>query len=188
MHHTSTNHGHAATLEDTTRLAIYQPTVQKRHTSNPHEKDQSTQNAEYWDAWWLFLPTQKLWGFSTMGKQLHPYTLISKDSVFPDHQPQSKQITPLLKVSLPLLSEKSHKAKDVIFYWVEGQLEKNYIFVYWKPGIQNMGDCLTKKHPRHDHKEIWSPYVYMESEKLKLNHTVVQVWEDSIPKLNPKFV
>ena len=54
----------------------------------------------------LPLPKQKSGGFSTIGKQLHPYSLLSENSIFPNHHPRSKQITLLLNVSLPILSDK----------------------------------------------------------------------------------
>ena len=88
MHNNSPNHGHAAVLEGTNNLALNKLTLQKLHTSHHHKIEKSTQNVEYWDTLRLLLLKQKLVDFSTMGKQLYPYALLSKSSDLPNHQPQ----------------------------------------------------------------------------------------------------
>ena len=47
MHHTSPNHKHAAVLEVTNTLALYQPILKNLQTSQPQQMEKSTQNAEY---------------------------------------------------------------------------------------------------------------------------------------------
>ena len=37
-------------------------------------------------------------------------------------------------------AKKISKAMDMIFYWTEDRLKQKYLFVYWKPGSQNMGN------------------------------------------------
>ena len=35
--------------------------------------------------------------------------------------------------------QKRSKAMDTRFYWMKYRLKQKYLFVYWKPGSQNMG-------------------------------------------------
>ena len=107
MHHNSQNHGHAATLEVNLTLDCYHMNLQNLQTSHHQKMDQSTQNEEYCNTWWHPRSKQKLGDFFTMVKQLYPSASLSRNSVFPYQQPQSKQITPLTKAFSPLRSYKN---------------------------------------------------------------------------------
>ena len=65
---------------------------------------------------------------------------------------------------------------DMQFYWMKDRVKQKDFFVYWKPGIQNMGDYFTKHHPPHHHREIHATYLYMANSLLKIDHKVVQEW------------
>ena len=71
---------------------------------------------------------------------------------------------------------------------MEDRLKQKDLFVYWKPGSQNMGDYFKKHHPPHYHKETRPAYLYMKNAILKIIHTVVQGWENDVLKINPTFV
>ena len=51
-----------------------------------------------------------------------------------------------------------------------------------------MGDCFTKNHQPHHHKEIRPTHIYMENALLNLNRTVMQGWENSALKINNTVV
>ena len=69
--------------------------------------------------------------------------------------------------------QKRSKAMVMQFYWMNDRVKQKDFFVYWKPGIQNMGDYFTKNHPPHHHREICATYLYMENDLLKIDHKVV---------------
>ena len=71
---------------------------------------------------------------------------------------------------------------------MEDRVKQKDFFVYWKTGIQNMGDYFTKHHPLHHHKEKWSTYLSMVNYILKLNHTVVQGWASYVLRIKHTFV
>ena len=48
--------------------------------------------------------------------------------------------------------QKRYKAMDMRVYWMKYNLKEKTFFVYWKLGIQNMGDSFTKYHPQHHHR------------------------------------
>ena len=56
------------------------------------------------------------------------------------------------------------------------RVKQEDFFVYWKPGVQNMGDCFTKHHPPHHHREICSTYMYKENSLFKFGHNIMQEW------------
>ena len=105
--------------------------------------------------------------------------------VFPNHQPQSKQITLRPKELSPLqLDKESSKAIEMRFYWIKYRVKQKYFFVYWKPGSHNMGNYFMKHNPPHHHREIRATYLYVANSLLTINHKVVQEWKNSV--LTPK--
>ena len=38
-----------------------------------------------------------------------------------------------------VVKQKSSKAMDIRFYWMKDRVKQKDLFVYWKPGFQNMG-------------------------------------------------
>ena len=66
------------------------------------------------------------------------------------------------------------------FYWMKDRVKQKDSFVYWKPGIQNMGDYLTKHHPPHHHRKICDIYLYMENALLKIDHKIVHKWANDV--------
>ena len=43
-----------------------------------------------------------------------------------------------------------------------------------------MGDYSTKYHPPHHHRGICATYLYMEDALLKIDHTIVHIWANSV--------
>ena len=66
------------------------------------------------------------------------------------------------------------------FYWMKDRVRQKDFLVYWKPGIQNMGDYFTKHHPPHHHKEICVTYSYMSNALLKTNQEIVHKWANAV--------
>ena len=62
---------------------------------------------------------------------------------------------------------------DMQFYWMKNRVKQKYFFVYWKPGIQNMGDYFKKNHPPQHHGGICARYLYMANFLLKIGHKIV---------------
>ena len=56
---------------------------------------------------------------------------------------------------------------------MKDKVKQKDIFVYWKPGSQNMRDYFTKHHPPHHHLKTRETYLYMENTILIINHMVV---------------
>ena len=117
-----------------------------------------------------------------------PLRVTLKELGFPNHQPQSKQITLLMEVLLLLMSNKKVPIQ-LIWY-----------FIGWRTGFNKMISCimetrepkngglLRKTSPTISPLKIRSTYIYMENAILKLNHTVVQGLANSILKLSPTVV
>ena len=55
--------------------------------------------------------------------------------------------------------QKNSKAMGMRYYWMKYRLKQKYLFVYWKPRIQNMEDYFTKHHPPHHRREICATYL-----------------------------
>ena len=45
------------------------------------------------------------------------------------------------------VKKKRSKAMDIKFYWMKDRVKQKNFFIYWKPGIQNMGDCFHETSP-----------------------------------------
>ena len=62
----------------------------------------------------------------------------------------------------------------------EGQDKTKNIFIYWKPGSQNIGDYFTKHNLPHHHREICAMYLYMAHARLKIDRKIVHKWAYSV--------
>ena len=69
--------------------------------------------------------------------------------------------------------QKISKAMDMQFYWMKYRVKQKDFFVYWEPGIQNMGSHFTKHHPPYHHRKIHAAYLYMENALLNIYHKVM---------------
>ena len=76
--------------------------------------------------------------------------------------------------------QKRSKAMDMQFYWMEDRVKKKELFVYWKPGSQNMGDYFTKHHPPYHQKEIRATYLFMANSLLKIDQNIVHKWANAV--------
>ena len=43
-----------------------------------------------------------------------------------------------------------------------------------------MGDYFTKHHPPHHHRKIRATYLYMGNALLKIDHKIVQKWDNAV--------
>ena len=69
---------------------------------------------------------------------------------------------------------------------MKDRVKQKDLFIYWKPGSQNIGDYFTKHHPPYLHREICATYLYMVNVLLKIDHKVVQEWENAV--LTPNYM
>ena len=63
---------------------------------------------------------------------------------------------------------------------MKDRVKQKDLFVYWKPGSQNMGDYFTKHHPPHQHREICATYLHTENALLKFDQKIVHKWANDV--------
>ena len=63
---------------------------------------------------------------------------------------------------------------------MKDRVKQKDFFVYWKPGIQNMGDYFTKHPPPHHYREICATYLYTKNALLKIDHKIVHKWSNAV--------
>ena len=51
------------------------------------------------------------------------------------------------------------------FYWIMDRVQQGQFLIYWRPGIENLANYLTRHHPTQHHKK-WS-YKFLEEAKGK---------------------
>jgi hypothetical protein len=52
------------------------------------------------------------------------------------------------------IKQKQSKSMDMKYYWVQDRVRQKKIDVYWRPGIDNLGDYHTKHHPAQHHQDM----------------------------------
>ena len=57
------------------------------------------------------------------------------------------------------IQPKRTKATDISFHWLHNRQQQKCINIFWKPGIQNLGDYHTKHHPASHHQKMRTQYV-----------------------------
>ena len=97
-----------------------------------------------WHPW----PKYKLGDCFIMGKYIYPSKSNSTNSVFPNHQPQSKQITPRPKASSPLRLDKKFQGSGYSILLDEGQGLKQLCSLL-EPSNSKHGGLLQKKITHH---------------------------------------
>ena len=58
------------------------------------------------------------------------------------------------------LLQRTPRAMDMWFYWVRDRINQGEFIVYWRPGVNNLGDYHTKHHPPSHHIKVRSNYVH----------------------------
>ena len=94
--------------------------------------------------WWLPLKKKKSGDFSTMGIHLYPSLLLSTNSIFPNHLTQLEQITPLLKVLVPLIPDKKVKGIGYKILSDKGQGKTEVFICILGTKMSNHGGLLHK--------------------------------------------
>ena len=56
------------------------------------------------------------------------------------------------------VKQKMFKAMDMRFYWLRDRVQQGQFHVYWKRGILNLGDYVTKHHPTKHHQAVCPTY------------------------------
>jgi hypothetical protein len=57
---------------------------------------------------------------------------------------------------------KRAKAFDMRFWWIIDRVEDGLFRIYWAPGVENLADYFTKKHPESHHQKVRPIYLYEE--------------------------
>ena len=57
------------------------------------------------------------------------------------------------------MQQKSSKAMDMRFYWVQDRIKQNHFKVFWKPGTTKLGDYHTKHHTPNHHRNVREHYI-----------------------------
>ena len=57
------------------------------------------------------------------------------------------------------VKQQKSKAMDMLYYWIEAQIDQKHFQVIWKLGVLNLGDLYTKYHSQKHHTEIQEQYV-----------------------------
>ena len=57
---------------------------------------------------------------------------------------------------------KRAKAFDIRFWWIIDRVEDGLFRIYWAPGVENLADYFTKKHPESHHQKVRPIYLYEE--------------------------
>ena len=52
------------------------------------------------------------------------------------------------------------RAIDMRFYWVQDRVDQNQFHVYWKPGLTNLADYVTKHHTANHHQTMRPFYLH----------------------------
>ena len=51
------------------------------------------------------------------------------------------------------------KAMDMRFYWIKDRVGLLQFLIYWRKGLDNLGDYITKHHPISHHRRVRPTYV-----------------------------
>eukprot|EP00957_Ditylum_brightwellii_P030930 2343359-Ditylum_brightwellii.AAC.1 len=46
------------------------------------------------------------------------------------------------------------------FYWVHNRIAQNHFVIYWRPGLENLGNYHTKHHSTAHHKHMQQYYLH----------------------------
>ena len=57
------------------------------------------------------------------------------------------------------MKQKHIKAMDMRFYWITDRVRLLQFLIYWRIGLDNLGDYVTKNHPTSPHRRVRSTYV-----------------------------
>ena len=67
--------------------------------------------------------------------------------------------TTALGIIKDTVKQKRSKSIDMRYYWIQDKNEDNTFHIFWKPGIQNLGDYFTKHHSPSHHKQMRKHYI-----------------------------
>ena len=85
------------------------------------------------------------------------------------------------------IKQRRSKAIDMRFYWVQDRVNQKQFHVYWKPGVQNLADYVTKHHTAQHHQAIRDNFLH----KINLAYKQLQqgfgVWTPSEGVLIPNY-
>ena len=57
---------------------------------------------------------------------------------------------------------------DMRFWWLVDRTEQGQFRIFWAPGILNLADYYTKKHPASHHKKVRPIYLYIKGKSPSL--------------------
>ena len=57
------------------------------------------------------------------------------------------------------MKQKHTKAMDMRFYWIKDRVRLLQFLIYWRKGLDNLGDYVTKHHPTSHHRRVRPTYV-----------------------------
>ena len=57
------------------------------------------------------------------------------------------------------MKQKHTKAMDMRFYWIKDRVRLLQFLIYWRKGLDNLGDYVTKHHPISHHRRVRPTYV-----------------------------
>ena len=152
MHHTYQSQGHAAALGGNITSVHYQPTRKKY-------KPPATRNGPIHTEYRIlknvvsYTAGTEVGGLFHNGQTAVPLRITFHELGFTQPPTPLKTDNSTAEgIVTATVRQKSYKAMDMQFYWMKDRVKQKHFFVYWKPGIQNMGDYFTKHHPPHHHR------------------------------------
>ena len=74
---------------------------------------------------------------------------------------------------------KRAKAFDMRFWWLVDRTEQGQFRIYWAPGVINLADYFTKKHPESHHQKLRPIYIYEEGKSPDSLQGCVKILEDA---------
>jgi hypothetical protein len=66
------------------------------------------------------------------------------------------------------VKQKKSKSMDMRFWWLVDRTEQGQFRIFWAPGILNLADYYTKKHPASHHTKVRPIYLYIEGKSPSL--------------------
>jgi hypothetical protein len=67
--------------------------------------------------------------------------------------------------------QKSSKAIDMCYYWIQDRIEQGQFNVSWAPGDTHLGDYFTKHHSPAHHKRIRPFYIHIQAAQITCHNT-----------------
>ena len=59
------------------------------------------------------------------------------------------------------VKQRKSKAMDMRFFWVQDRVQQKHFIVYWRPGVKNLSEDLTKHFTAAHHQQIRPQYLHV---------------------------